>query len=336
MRDVYSARFRLPLLLIAAAAALLLITACASIANLFLARGASRAGEVAMRVALGAGRGRIAAQLLTETLVLSLAGGVTGAVLASYGTALLSRLAPAELQALSTVAINAPFLWCALGVTIVTGLTCGLVPVLQWRRRDPIAELRDSRIAPAGVTRARQLLVGVEMALATVLLASGALLLHSFVNVLNSDRGYDVDGILTADLSLFGDRYQTAAARAAFYGELVDAVRALPGVTAAGAINNLPAVSASDGPSRAILLPDDTDFDAVVLKRPVALVRAVTPGYFAASGATLRAGRTFTGTEQNLVAIVSESLARRVWPDVGVANVVGRQLRQGAISRPAW
>jgi putative ABC transport system permease protein len=135
--------------------------------------------------------------------------------------------------------------------------------------------------------------------------------------------------VLTADLSLFGDRYQTPQARGAFYGELVDAVRALPGVTAAGAINNLPAVSVSDGPSRAILLPEDTDFGAVVLKRPVAVVRAVTPGYFAASGAALRAGHTFTGTEQNLVTIVSESLARRLWPDVAIADVVGRHLRQG-------
>ena len=329
IRDVYAAKLRVPLLLIAAAAALLLITACASIANVFLARGASRAGEVAMRVALGAGRGRIAAQLLTETLLLSLAGGAIGAVLASYGTTLLSRLAPAELRALSSVAINTPFLLCALAVTIVTGLACGIVPIVQSSRRDPMSELRDARIAPAGVTRTRQLLVSIEMALATVLLASGALLLHSFLNVMNGDRGYDVDGVLTADLSLFGDRYKAPDARGAFYTELVDAVRALPGVTAAGAINNLPAVSASDGPSRAILLPEDTDAGAVMLKRPVAMIRAVTPGYFAASGATLRAGRTFTGAEQQLVCIVSESLANRLWPGASVGDVIGRQLRQG-------
>lgn len=329
IRDIYSARFRAPLLLIAAAAALLLITACASIANVVLARGASRATEIAMRVALGASRARIAAQLLTETLLLSLAGGAIGALLASYGTALLARFAPAELRELSSVSINGPFLICALVVSVVTGLACGLVPVLQSGRRDPISQLRDTRTTRGDITRMRQLLVSVEIALATVLLASGALLLHSFLNVMNSDRGYDVEGVLTADLSLFGDRYQTAQARAAFYNELVDGVRALPGITAAGAINNLPAVSASDGPSRAILLPEDTDFGAVVLKRPIAIVRAVTPGYFAASGATLRAGHTFTGSEQNLVAIVSESLARRLWPGVPLASVVGRQLRQG-------
>ena len=330
VRDLYSAKVRRPLLLVVAAAMLLLATACASIANVFLSRGASRSTEIAMRIALGADRGRIASQLFVETLVLALFGGAVGTVLAFYGTALLVTAAPADVQVLSVASLNLPFLFSALAVTLVTGVLCGVVPVLQGSRRDPVTELKDAtRTTPSRMGRARQTLVGIEMALATLLLASGALLLHSFVNVLNTDRGYDVDGILTVDLSLFGDRYKSPQARGVFYGELIGRVRAQPGVTAAGGINNLPAVSVSDGPSRAILLPEDTDFAKVVLLRPVAMIRAVTTGYFAASGSQLRAGRTFGESESGLVGVVSESLAARLWPGDTAVKVVGRRLRQG-------
>jgi len=172
-------------------------------------------------------------------------------------------------------------------------------------------------------------LVGVEMALATVLLSAGALLLHSFLNVMNTDRGYEIDGLLTADLSLAGQRYQSGDAQRGFYDDLLQRVRALPSVVAAGAINNLPAVSAADGPSRAILLSEDTDFASVVLVRPVALIRSVTPGYFAASGTTLLAGRLFDDVEPQLAAIISESLAARLWPGAPAAAAIGKHVRQG-------
>jgi putative ABC transport system permease protein len=330
VRDIYSGTVRRPLLLVVAAALLLMLTACASIANVFLARGASRSPEIAMRLALGAGRGRIAAQLLTEALLLALAGGVIGAGLAAVGTALLAASGPPDVRALSSAAINLPFLACAFTVSVATGIICGVVPVLQANRRDHLKEIKDAgRGASVHVGRMRQALVGAEMAVATVLLASSALLLHSFVNVMNSDRGYDVENVLTADLSLFGERYQSAEARGAFYRELVDRVRALPGVSVAGAINILPALSATDGPSQAVLLPEDSDFQSVVLVRPVTMIRAVTAGYFAASGTTVRAGRPIGDTESQLVAIVSESLAARLWPGAAAADVVGRRIRQG-------
>ena len=330
VRDLYAAKVRRPLLLVVAAAMLLLAAACASIANVFLSRGASRSSEIAMRIALGASRGRIASQLFVETMLLAACGGAVGTVLAFYGTALLVTAAPPDVQVLSAASLNLPFLFSALAVTLMTGVLCGVVPVLQGGRRDPVTALKDAaRTTPYRIGRARQTLVGIEMALATLLLASGALLLHSFVNVLNTDRGYDVDGILTVDLSLFGDRYKSPQARGVFYSELIGRVRAQPGVMAAGGINNLPAVSASDGPSRAILLPEDTDFAAVVLVRPVAMIRTVTTGYFAASGSQLRAGRTFGDSESGLVAVVSESLAARLWPGDSAINVLGRRIRQG-------
>jgi predicted permease len=170
------------------------------------------------------------------------------------------------------------------------------------------------------------------MALATLLLASAALLLRSFVNVMNTDRGYEVERVLAVDLSLFGERYDAGESRAAFYSELLEHVRALPGVMAAGAISYLPAVSASEGASRTIFHPTDTDFQRVVLARPVAMVRSVTAGYFAASGSPLRAGRFLTDREQTPVAVISEGLARRLWPGEASSAIIGRQLRQGNVT----
>ena len=336
MRDIYAARVRGPLMLIVIAAVLLLVAACASIANVFLAKGAGRAAELALRMALGASRGRIAVQLLTEALLLAIAGGAVGVVLAWYGTVLLSASAPHDVRALSHAELSVPFFACALIVTMLTGVVCGIVPVMQANRRDPAGEIKDgARTVAPRAGRVRQALAGVEMTLATVLLASSALLLHSFVNVMSTDRGYDIADVLTADLSLFGARYQSADARVAFYDELIERVRGLPGVTAAGAINDLPAVSATDGPSRTVLRAEDTNFQEVMLQRPVAMIRAVTPGYFAASGTQLLAGRLFANTEPSLAAIASETLVRLLWPGATPADVIGRRMRQdGNMSRP--
>jgi predicted permease len=182
--------------------------------------------------------------------------------------------------------------------------------------------------------RVRELIVGFEMALATILLASAGLLLHSFVNVLRSDRGYEVERVITADLSLFGDRYSDASARVALYRTLLDDIRALPGVAAAGAISNLPAVSPSEGASRTMFHPTDTDFARLVLSRPVAIVRSVTAGYLAASGTRLETGRWLADEEPALAGVVSESLANRMWPGEPASAVVGRQVRQGNVSGP--
>ena len=152
------------------------------------------------------------------------------------------------------------------------------------------------------------------MALATALLVSAGLLLHSFVKVMHVDRGYQVERVLAVDLSLFGLRYSTGESRVAFYRELGGNVRSLPGILAAGAISDLPAASGSFGASQTIFYATDTSFQSAVLARPVAMIRSVTAGYFAASGTALRAGRFFTDQEQAPVALISESLASRLWP----------------------
>jgi putative ABC transport system permease protein len=337
VREVYAGRARLRLLLILAASALLLLTACASIANVFLARVASRANEFATRIALGAGRGRILSQTLTETLLLAILGGAVGALLAKYGARLVASYGPDDVRLLADTHLNVPFLLFSMSVTLATGVVCGIVPAWQAYRKDPGTDLKEAGRTTAGgkqAGRSREVLVGVEMALATVLLASAGLLLHSFVNVMKTDRGYEVERVLTADLSLFGQRYSAVEGRAAFYLALAENVRALPGVLAVGAISNLPALSASEGASRTIFYATDTDFQGLLLARPVAMIRGVTEGYFAASGNPLRAGRLLTDEEPVPTAVISKSLADRLWPNETPAAIVGRQFRQGDVRGP--
>ena len=337
IREIYAGRFRLRLLLLLAASALLLLTACASIANVFLARAASRANEFATRIALGASRARVISLMLTETITLALLGGAVGVVLAGYGTHVLASLGPDEVRMLGDTGVQWPALVCAVALSLITGAICGIVPAWQAFRNDPIADLQQlGRGAVSGwrAGRTRRLLVGVQIALATVLLASSGLLLHSFVKVMTADRGYEIERVLAVDLSLFGQRYAAGSERVTFYRELLDGVRGLPGVVAAGAINNLPALSPTDGASRMIFHPTDSDFQGLMLARPVAMVRSVTAGYLAASGSELKAGRFLSDQEPALAALVSETLAHRLWPGEPLSAVVGRQIRQGNVSGP--
>jgi len=338
MREIFAGRVRLQLVLVFGAAALLLLIACANIANLFLARTASRAGEFATRIALGAGRGRILSQTLTETLLIALAGGAAGAVIARYGAAALASYGPADVKLLADSYLNLQVFAFATVASLVTGCICGIVPAWHTQRHNAAADLREGARTSIGggrSARARQMLVGVEMALGTTLLVSAGLLLHSFVKVMGADRGYQVERVMAVDLSLFGERYSSAQGRVAFYRKVAANVRALPGVLAAGAISDLPAVAASTGASRTILYPSDTNFGRVALARPVAMIRGITAGYFAASGTALRAGRLLADDERLLAAVVSEALARRMWPDEPIANIVGHQFRQdGNVSGP--
>jgi putative ABC transport system permease protein len=337
IREIFAGKVRLRLLLILAASALLLLTACASIANMLLARAASRANEFATRIALGAGRARILSQTLTETILLSILGGAIGAVLAKYGAGALASYGPDEVRRLAGARLNLPVVVFAMTVSLMTGVVCGIVAAWQAGRKESAVDLHEStRTSVSGrrAGRSRQVLVGVEMALATLLLASAGLLLHSFVNVMNTDRGYDVERVLAVDLSLFGQRYSSGGGRAAFYSELLENVRALPGVLAAGAISNLPALSGSEGSSRTIFHPTDTNFQGLVLARPVAMIRSVTAGYFPASGSSLLAGRFVTDEEPAPVGAISESLAHRLWPGETPASIVGHRLRQGDVTGP--
>ena len=197
------------------ASGLLLLIACTNIANLFLARVASRASEFATRIALGAGRARILSQTLTETSVLAILGGTLGAVIAQYGAGLLAAHGPNDVRLLADTRLNLPVFLFAIAASLVTGIICGVFPAWQTYRKDASTSLQEgARTAFGGsrTARFRQLLVGVEMALGTALLTSAGLLLHSFVKVMRVDRGYQIERVLAVDLSLFGQRYSTGRA----------------------------------------------------------------------------------------------------------------------------
>jgi predicted permease len=337
VREIYSGDIRLRLILILAASGVLLLAACTNFANLLLARVASRASEFATRVALGAGRGRILVQALTESMLISIAGGLLGACIAHYGARLLATNGPRDVLLLPGAGLNAMVFAFAMITALLTGLVCGFFPAWKAHSGDTVSGLREgARTALGGsrATRVRRLLVGVEMALGTALLASAALLLHSFVNVIRADRGYEVERVLAVDLSLFGERYSNSDRRVAFYRQAAAEVRSVAGVRAAGAISDLPATAGTSGASRTIFHPTDTDFRSMVMERPVAMIRSVTTGYFAASGTTLLAGRFFDPQETELTAVINESLARRLFPGETAAGAIGRRLRQGDVKGP--
>jgi len=189
IREIYSGKVRLRLLLILAAATLLLLTACTNVANLFLARVASRATEFATRIALGAGRARILSQTLTETTLIAILGGTLGAVIAAYGGRLLAAYGPDDVRLLADAGLTLPVFLFAMAASLVTGTLCGAVPAWQAYQGKVAAKGRRA-------VQFRQVLVGVEMALGTALLASAGLLLHSFINVMRADRGYQVERVL--------------------------------------------------------------------------------------------------------------------------------------------
>jgi putative ABC transport system permease protein len=332
IREIYSSKIRLRLLLIFAASGLLLLTACTNIANLFLARAAGRATELATRIALGASRARIVSHLMTESLLLAILGGAVGAWAAASGVSLVAAYGPAELGILSASTLNFAALWFTLGLSIATGVVCGALPALRLWGKDAAAAMQEatrSAFAGRSMTRIRQMLVAVEMALGAALLASAGLLLHSFMNVMGADRGYSVERILSVDLGLFDARYAPGPRRVTFFRELTERVQALPGVQAAGAIGGLPVNSGAAVGTQTIFYVTDRNPPAVALQRPVALIRSVTPGYFAASGATLLAGRFFGETEPVPAAIISESLAKRFWPGETMTAIIGHVFRHG-------
>jgi putative ABC transport system permease protein len=332
IREVYSGKFRLRLLLIFAASAILLLTACVTLANLLLARFAARAGEFSIRTALGAGRVRLLVQTLTEVTTLSLAGGF-GGIAAAYSTAgLLAGYDPAAENLLGGSSLNLPVLLFAMAVALLTGIVCGAVPAWRASRADAAHVLKEGGASVSGRRTARFqfALVSVQIALGTMLLASAGLLLHSFVRLSSVDRGYEVERTLAFDLQLPGQSYSTPEQQVTFIQRLTENIRGLPGVEAVGAVSDLPARGVSG--SQTIFYQTDTDFQSVVMQRPLAGQRSATSEYFAASMIVLKAGRLFTEQDQTPVAVISESLARRLWPNDPLTSVVGRAIREGNVT----
>jgi putative ABC transport system permease protein len=313
-------------LLLGAAAALLLI-ACVNLANLLISRGAVRGREVAVRAALGAGRGRLVAQFLTEHLVLAGLGAIAGLALAVPAMRFLETLVP---ETMGTVRLTLDWRVLAFsgGVAIAAVLTFGLAPALRASRLAPQDGLRQGGrgTAGAGSHWFQHSLIVVETALAVVLLTSAALLLHTFQHLRNTDLGIRSERLLTFETPLF--RYKEFDKRIAFVNAQLDAIRAIPGVVNAGATSQIP-LRIND-PQATFYLLDGQSRDSI--PGQVALMRVVTRDYLSTIGARLRDGRFFEMSDQRSVlpvAIVNETFANRAFPG---HSAIGARFQYGRLN----
>ena len=307
-----------------AAVGCLLLMACVNVANLLLARGANRRKEMALRSALGAGRGRIVAQLLTESLLLALGGGALGFLLAAGAIYVLAHAGPASVPRLAQAAINPRLFGFALGVSLATGMLFGLAPAMRGSGTTLSVALNEGgRGGTAGRAgrRLRNTLVITEVALAVVVLIGAGLLMRSFIRLRGVDPGFQPAGVLTVRIPLAGGRHAAVDRRIAFFQQVSDRIASLPGVRAVGAVNVLPLTGFGLGATFAV----EGRATPGAGQRPQALSRSVTPSYFGAMGIPLVAGRALADSDAALspaVIVVNQTLARLFWP--GARAVGGR------------
>jgi putative ABC transport system permease protein len=298
------------LLVLQGTVAFVLLVACANVANLLLARSVARRRELAIRSAIGAGRGRIFRQVLTESVMLSLAGGIAGVLMAGWLMRLFLSLSP-RLPRVQTIGIDGGILMFTLAVAMLTGVLFGLAPARQGFNADPNDSLRDSgtRSATGGSKGASRTLVTAEVAIALVLAIGAGLLVKSLMRMNAEAPGYRTSDVFTFNVSLPAAKYDQPAA-SAFFARFIEDLRAVPGIQSAAAINYVPTINFGfNGPFKVVGQPP---FEQG--KAPVTEYRIVTPGYFEAMGIPVRRGRDFTDSDNTTgrpVVIVNETMAAR-------------------------
>ena len=325
---------RRALVLVFGAVGFLLLMACANVANLLLARAEGRQREIAVRAAIGAGKGRLIRQLLTESLVLAVAGGTLGLLLAWAGVKIIAAKGAAGLPALAPIGIHPRMLLFAAALSLLTTLLFGFAPALQTLRLNLTESLRDgSANASAGLRRQslRAALAGVQMALAVLLLLGAGLMLRTLDALLHVDLGFQPEHVLTLQLRPPEASYKTPESVVAFYRALLDRVRGLPGVHAAGLVRSLP-LAASIGDW-------GLDIEGYV-ESPGNHAKGdwqvVSDGAFEALGERLVRGRTLAAgdtAEALPVAVVNETLARTYWPG---QDPIGKRMRMGSATTRPW
>src|SRR5689334_3772706 len=293
-----------------------LLIACANVANLLLASAASRSKEMAIRAALGASRWRVIRQLLTESTILALTGGVLGLALSSYGVTVLTKLLPPDFPRLKEIGMDWRVFGFTLGASLLTGFLFGFAPALQMSKTDVQEAMKENSRGAAGSarhTRLRHALIVGEVALSVVLLSGAGLLFRSFMRLQAVNAGFTPQQVLTAQLSPSGPKFQNAADIVSFYDKVLDQVRTIPGVQSAGIINKLPL---SSGPTvgfridgRPVTTPD---------KWPVTNFRAVSSDYFRTMNIPVMEGRSFNDADDAnapLRLMINQALAQRDFPN---------------------
>jgi putative ABC transport system permease protein len=306
---------------------LVLLIACANVANLLLVRGEARQREISIRTAMGAGQRRIVRQLVTESMVMALVGGLVGVAFAFVGLEILLAAAPANLPRIESVGLNGTVLLFSAGVTLVSGFLFGVAPSLQATRVNIQSALREEGrggTVSRGRFRFRQLLVVSEMAMAVVLLIAAGLLMQSFWRLQRVDPGFDSENVLAFSLNLPPGGYPDSSAVTGFFEVMMPRVAGLPGVTAAGGVRTAPLTGS--------LPPNDIEIENREQSEgdpPLnADVQVVLPGYFTTLGIPLTEGRAFDSgdhLEGEVVAVIDEVLAERFFPGT---SPIGRRIRQ--------
>ncbi|MEO7999919.1 MAG: ABC transporter permease, partial [Gemmatimonadaceae bacterium] len=322
---------RTALLVLMGAAALVLLTACANVTNLLLARAAARRREIEIRAALGASRSRIVQQLLTESALLSLAGGLLGIAFAYSGLQLLTSLMPPQLIDLAPPAIDSRVLGFSLLLAMATGLLFGLWPAFGAARKSVASTASMKRSGGYATTSRdgrtlRSIFVISEMAFALMLLIGAGLMLRSFRELMSTDSGLEIDRVATVELTLPGTRYSTNAELKSFYETLLERLRLVPGVTSAAVISDLPlrgefGIGLS---AEAEGVKPDPNADGLYPQ----YIR-VSPDYFRVMGIRMRAGRSMSEQDDRKqpVAVINQAMADALWPG---QSAVGKRFSLGA------
>ncbi len=326
LRDDVSQQARLLLAALFGAALCVLLIACTNLASLLLARALFRRRELAVRTALGAGRERLVRQLLTESLILAVGGGLLGVLLAVAATPLVARLVPTSLPIAEVPAVDLRVLAFAALTTCLTGLGFGVVPALRACGDPDASGLREGSRAGVGGhrERLRSALVVAEVTLSVVLLVSSGLLIRALWRLHGVDPGFRTEGVLTLRTSLPMPKYEKTDRRGQFYSQVLSEVREVPGVSSTAYISFLP--MAMRGGIWAVEVPGQPEGPA---DSATASLRFVTPGFFATLGIPVRQGRDVSESdtrESPFVAVVSESFVRRYWPG---QDPLGRRFKFG-------
>jgi predicted permease len=313
LREEFTGEVHRSLVVLYAAVGVLLAIACFNVANLLLARSAARRREIAVRTALGAGRVPIVRQLLVESLLLAIAGGLLGLALARWSLDALLAFAPPGLLGVSELTIDQRVLVYALGLSVLTGVIVGLMPAVSLVRRSFLAHIHDSGHRVTQSARLRQSLVVAQVAMTIVLLCAAGLLVRTVMALNGASGGIDRSNLLTMEVTLPTTRYNTPERTAGFVRQALDAIRSLPGVESVGAGNSLPIIGPPRGGTRfhRLVTPQEA-----VNRLPITTVRVVTPGYFRTLRIPIVRGREFTDSDPANGFVVNQAFARAYLEDV--------------------
>jgi putative ABC transport system permease protein len=347
LQDPSAAKLRGTLLMLFSAVGLVLLIACANITNLLLVRNASREREMSLRTALGADSWRLLRQLLTESLMLTLAGGAVGLLLALTGLKVLMAFVPSDLEVLQHASLNGWVLVFTLAVCIATGMICGTVPALRALKTDTAGALKQGSKGSSSLAhqRTHRLLVISEIAMAILPLIGAGLLLRSLQHLLLVDPGFRPDHLLTIEVQQAGipfaqysklsqeEQVKIGETQSLKFEEIGAQIRTLPGVKEVGGIDDLPLGNELRQASRFVIEGQPL---IAAGARPIAQTRTVSLAYFAAAGIPLRAGRTFTSDDWKAfnAVVINETMARRFWPN---GDALGKRINLCSLDpKPCW